>query len=318
MANSYAFVLSKNTYPDAWQANALGVHQGTMIVYASTNTLSSSTVLFADSRLTQPIYGNPDAWLGAQLLTDDTVKYAVIVNEEGDIDPVSNPTTTSTTTVAPTTTTTTSAGTTTTTTVAPTTTTTTTSSYSFSAYTGTTQYDACQHSNPMLTVYTSSPALNVGVDLYTDAALTVRYNRPLYGMYLSSYFAAEDQVCTMGGAFGNTITSFVPCSGVTTTTTTTTTVAPVSLWNGPNSSLACGGFTNDTYGTWNGATFCSSTTITLTTPWSTIPGVSPPGGTWWVSDTNTGGSSALQVILPAEGETVANVILGVPSSCVSC
>ena len=112
MANSYAFVLSKNTYPDAWQANFLGVNQGTMIVYASTNTLSSSTVLFADSRLTQPIYGNPDAWLGAQLLTDDAVKYAVTISDAGVIDPVSNPTTT---TSAPTTTTTTAANTTTTT-----------------------------------------------------------------------------------------------------------------------------------------------------------------------------------------------------------
>jgi hypothetical protein len=125
MANSYAFVLSKNTYPDAWQANFLGVYQGTMIVYAATDTLSSSTVLFADSRLTQPVYGNPDAWLGAQLLTDGAVKYAVTISDAGAIDPVSNPTTTTTsTTVAPTTTTT-AAPTTTTTTSAATTTTTT-------------------------------------------------------------------------------------------------------------------------------------------------------------------------------------------------
>jgi len=123
MANSYAFVLSKNTYPDAWQANFLGVHQGTMIVYASTNTLSSSTVLFADSRLTQPIYGIPDAWLGAQLLTNESVKYAVSISESGSIDPVSNPTTTSTTSTS---TSTTSTSTSTTTTSTTTTTTTTT------------------------------------------------------------------------------------------------------------------------------------------------------------------------------------------------
>ena len=212
MANSYAFVLSKNTYPDAWQANALGVHQGTVIVYAATDTLSSSTVLFADSRLTQPIYGNPDAWLGAQLLTDDTVKYAVIVNEEGDIDPVSNPTTTSTTTVAPTTTTT----------IAPTTTTTLASFYQFEAYGGTSQSDACNHVNSMITVYANTPYLNNGVNLYMNSSLTTPYNRPLYGNYLNIYFAADSQVCTMGGVSGNTINSFTACSGITTTTTTTT------------------------------------------------------------------------------------------------
>ena len=123
MANSYAFVLSKNTYPDAWQANFLGVDQGTMIVYANTNSLSSSTILYADSRLTQPIYGNPDLWLGAQLLTNDSVKYAVTISDAGAVDPVSNPTTT--TTNAPTTTTTSSAPNTTTTTSAATTSTTT-------------------------------------------------------------------------------------------------------------------------------------------------------------------------------------------------
>lgn len=119
MANSYAFVLSKNTYPDAWQANFLGVDQGTMIVYASTDTLSSSTVLFADSRLTQPIYGNPDLWLGAQLLTDDSVKYAVAIGGSGTINPVSNPTTTTSSTSTTSTSTTSTSTTTTTTTAAP-------------------------------------------------------------------------------------------------------------------------------------------------------------------------------------------------------
>ena len=44
-----------------------------------------------------------------------------------------------------------------------------------------------------------------------DAGLSTPYNRPLYGIYLSIYFAAQDQVCTMGGAFGNTIQSYTAC-----------------------------------------------------------------------------------------------------------
>ena len=116
MANSYAFVLSKNTYPDAWQANYLGVNQGTMIVYASTNTLSSSTVLFTNSKLTQPIYGSPSDWYGVQLLTNDAVKYAVVISETGSITPISNPTTTSTTSTSTSTTSTSTSTTTTSTT----------------------------------------------------------------------------------------------------------------------------------------------------------------------------------------------------------
>ena len=101
MANSYAFVLSKNTYPDAFQANLIGVDQGTRIVYSATNTLTSESVLYADSRLTQPIYGNPDLWLGVQLLTDDAVKYPIEISTSGSINIG-----TTTTTAAPTTTTT--------------------------------------------------------------------------------------------------------------------------------------------------------------------------------------------------------------------
>ena len=127
MAQSIAYVLSKNTYPDAYQSKLIGVEQGTQIVYASTGTLSSSNVLYADSRLTQPIYGSPSDWYGVQLLTDDSVKYAVVISATGSITPVANPTTTSTTTAAPTTTTT-SASTTSTTSVAPSTTTTTSGS----------------------------------------------------------------------------------------------------------------------------------------------------------------------------------------------
>jgi hypothetical protein len=133
MAQSIAYVLSKNTYPDAYQAKLIGVEQGTQIVYASTSTLSSSNVLYADSRLTQPIYGSPSDWYGVQLLTDDSVKYAVVISTTGSITPIANPTTTtttstSTTTAAPATTTTTSASTTSTTSAAPTTTTTTSGS----------------------------------------------------------------------------------------------------------------------------------------------------------------------------------------------
>ena len=126
MANSIAYVLSQNTYPDAWQANAIGVNQGTRIVYATTSTLSSANILFADSLLTQPVYGDGTSYYGIQLLTDTAVKYAITINGAGVIAVTTNPTTTTTTsttttTIAPTTTTTAAP---TTTTVAPTTTTT--------------------------------------------------------------------------------------------------------------------------------------------------------------------------------------------------
>jgi hypothetical protein len=126
MANSIAYVLSRNTYPDAYQANLIGVSQGTQIVYATTSTLSSANVLFADSRLTQPIYGDGTSWYGVQLLTNTSVVYPITISESGVIAIGSG--TTTTTTAGPTTTTTTTttaAPTTTTTTVAPTTTTTT-------------------------------------------------------------------------------------------------------------------------------------------------------------------------------------------------
>lgn len=83
MAQSVAYVLSKNTYPDSSQAELIGVHQGTQIVYASTNTLASDDVLYADSKLTQPIYGNGTSWYGVQLLTDDTVIYAITIDDNG-------------------------------------------------------------------------------------------------------------------------------------------------------------------------------------------------------------------------------------------
>ena len=128
MANSIAYVLSQNTYPDAWQANAIGVKQGTRIVYATTSTLSSANILFADSLLTQPVYGDGTSYYGIQLLTNTAVEYAITISAAGVIAVTTNPTTTTTTsttttTIAPTTTTT--AAPTTTTTAAPTTTTTT-------------------------------------------------------------------------------------------------------------------------------------------------------------------------------------------------
>jgi len=83
MAQSVAYVLSKNTYPDSSQAELIGVHQGTQIVYASTNTLASDDVLYADSKLTQPIYGNGTSLYGVQLLTDDTVIYAITIDDNG-------------------------------------------------------------------------------------------------------------------------------------------------------------------------------------------------------------------------------------------
>lgn len=214
MANSYAFVLSKNTYPDAWQANFLGVDQGTMIVYASTDTLSSSTVLFADSRLTQPIYGNPDLWLGAQLLTNDSVKYAVAIGDDGAVDPVSNPTTT--TTVGPTTTTTSAPTTTTTsasttTTASPYTTSTTQAAISETAIGNFNSFDACSGVGNNLTIYHSG-SLGVGSALYMDAGLTVPYNPGSApsgnGVYLRIYFQAQDQLCTMSG---NIILGYTAC-----------------------------------------------------------------------------------------------------------
>jgi hypothetical protein len=83
MANSIAYVLSKNTYPTAQEAYNVGVLQGTRIVYTTTSTLSSANVLFADSRLTQPIYGDGTSWYGVQLLTDTNVHYAITIDSDG-------------------------------------------------------------------------------------------------------------------------------------------------------------------------------------------------------------------------------------------
>lgn len=116
MANSIAYVLSKNTYPDAFQANLIGVDQGTQIVYTTTSTLTTANVLYSDSRLTQPIYGDGTSWYGVQLLTNTSVVYPITISESGVIAIGSGTTTTTTaaptttTTAAPTTTTTTAGG----------------------------------------------------------------------------------------------------------------------------------------------------------------------------------------------------------------
>jgi hypothetical protein len=83
MANSVAYVLSKNTYPTAQEAYNVGVLQGTKIVYTTTSTLSGANILFADSRLTQPIYGDGTNWYGVQLLTNTGVKYAITIDGSG-------------------------------------------------------------------------------------------------------------------------------------------------------------------------------------------------------------------------------------------
>ena len=110
MANSISYILSKNTYPDAFQANLIGVNQGTQIVYTTTDTLTSANKLYADSRLTQPIYGDGTNWYAIQLLTNSSILYPITINASGTIAIGSGTTTTtSTTTAAPTTTTTTAA-----------------------------------------------------------------------------------------------------------------------------------------------------------------------------------------------------------------
>ena len=123
MANSVAYLLSKNLYPDAFQAKYIGVKQGAQVVYATTSTLTTANILYLDSRLTQLVFGNNDKWQGVQLLTNTSVAYAVKIDSSGNIlldtGTTTTTSTTTTTTVAPTTTTTTVAPTTTTTTVAP-------------------------------------------------------------------------------------------------------------------------------------------------------------------------------------------------------
>ena len=80
---SYAYVLSKNTYPTVAEANNVGIAQGTEIVYANTATLSTSNKLFTTSGLTQPVYGDGTNWYAIELLTNPSVKYIITISPSG-------------------------------------------------------------------------------------------------------------------------------------------------------------------------------------------------------------------------------------------
>ena len=82
---TYAYVLSHNTYPTAGEAYTLGILQGTRIVYAAADTLTTGDILYADSRLTQQLLGDDSSWYGIALLTDKSVKYAVTIDALGAI-----------------------------------------------------------------------------------------------------------------------------------------------------------------------------------------------------------------------------------------
>jgi hypothetical protein len=82
---TYAYVLSHNTYPTAGEAYTLGILQGTRIVYAAADTLTTGDILYADSRLTQQLLGDDSSWYGIALLTDKSVKYAITIDVLGAI-----------------------------------------------------------------------------------------------------------------------------------------------------------------------------------------------------------------------------------------
>jgi hypothetical protein len=193
MSNSIAYLLSRNTYPDAWQANRIGVTQGTQVVYATTSSLTSANKLYADSKLTLPITGDGTSFYGIQLWTNPAVLYAITINYLGVITVSSNPTTTTTsttstttTTAAPTTTTTaaptttTTAAPTTTTTAAPTTTTTTLIapySYKISSNSAIDQGTACADGfgGGTITVYASTSNGALVTRFYTNSILTIPF-----------------------------------------------------------------------------------------------------------------------------------------------
>ena len=85
MANTIAYVLSKNTYPTINEAANVATSQGTQIVYATTSTLTTSNKLFSSSKSKQPIYGDGTSWYGVHLLTDTTVDYVITINNNGTI-----------------------------------------------------------------------------------------------------------------------------------------------------------------------------------------------------------------------------------------
>lgn len=210
MANSYAYVLSANKYPDAFQANLIGTQQGTIIVYAAAETLSSGDVLFTDSKLTQPVYGDPAEWYGVQLLTNTSVKYPITIGVDNEIVVGSGTTTT---------------------TAAPTTTTTTIAFLSHNIYVSMNQTNACNEFNgSSFTAYSSVP-LAQGVTLYQNTGLTNVFPAVVYGGNIKD--KTTSLVYTTTGTMGSVLAdNGTSCSQYTTTTTTsapttTTTTAAV-------------------------------------------------------------------------------------------
>ena len=99
IVNSTAYVLSKNTYPTCQEAFNVGVFQGTRIVYLD-NT-QETTVLYGDSRLTLPIYGNGTDYYCFAALDAHGMKTSIQINESGVVTFIECPAPT-TTTAAPT------------------------------------------------------------------------------------------------------------------------------------------------------------------------------------------------------------------------
>jgi hypothetical protein len=81
MANSTAYVLSKNTYPTAGEAYDIGVKQGTKIVYTTTATLTNANILYTDNRLTEPIVGDGTSWYGIAVLDNQADKDAITIDD---------------------------------------------------------------------------------------------------------------------------------------------------------------------------------------------------------------------------------------------
>ena len=202
MANSVAYILSKNLYPDAFQAKYIGVDQGTQIVYATTSTLTTENFLYLDSRLTQLVFGNGDKWQGIQLLTNPAVEYAVMIDSSGNI-VLNNGTTTTTTTVAPTTTTTTAAYT------------------AWTAFFGFNDpSESCDEVNGSITLYTSVNTISSGVSIWVNSELTVPA-KTAYNSYNYYKFSGQSVVYQAVNVSGHTeVINPTNCS------TTTTTVAP--------------------------------------------------------------------------------------------
>ena len=176
IVNSTAYVLSKNTYPTCQEAFNVGVFQGTRIVYLD-NT-QETTVLYGDSRLTLPIYGNGTDYYCFAALDAHGMKTSIQINESGVVTFIECPAPT-TTTAAPTTTTaapTTTTAAPTTTTAAPTTTTAAPTPTSYLRLNG--QFPqaimACDgwSGGSYSTVYAAEANIGSVTYLYTDSGLT--------------------------------------------------------------------------------------------------------------------------------------------------